>query len=256
MSHASHASALLFVLAAVATPGCAAHSDAGGEPDGEDVALDENTPAHAAGRFTKAGATIAFDLAAAGDVETIWITTSGGTPLIESKLRSDGSHATVVLGGRLVVEGAANGAQPTFRGDVSAQHDIDAMPEGPCVHALERALATAKVDPSLLPSHRTGSAGGVEPLVTSASYLPCGWSPMSRGQYTLCSTAWLGSTLLVVSNYGSGYDGITTWHNSMPGIGSYVAVGETFYEGWFWGSNYVVQNNGPYQVQLWKPTVQ
>jgi hypothetical protein len=221
--------------------------------ESRDLELTTKTPTSVAGRFTKEGATIAFQIDREGTAKHVRMATTAGAPLVDSMIRTDG-HTTHVLGDRLVVE-SVGGKPPTYTGDRAAEKALHELPESKCIENIESALAAAGVDAALLPSEREDGTG---PKLQSVGFGNCGaWIP-EYGSAT-CGTTFFGWTGIYVTNCnwddvwfnfnGEGGHVISGTHNPNGGCNGWDSTpvnangcASCNYGGWWWGANVNFQN--------------
>lgn len=250
--------ALLITLAStsLAPVGCSSAPPSEPAPASKgDLALDVATSAHVAGHLSSGAASIAFDITNEAGTKHIVIASARG-PLVESTIAPARTHRTLLLGGRLVVEGSSS-SPPTFTGDRGAAHDLEAMPEGELVSRLEASLADAGIGAALLPNLAPPEGEADQELrVDSWSDYPCG-SWVYPGQSVVCGTTFFGSTTIVMFNCSAPVGGAKTWANGSSGVDWFVPgdphpgqCGAVNISGWYWGSNVTMEDIGQTTLQL------
>ncbi len=228
--------------------------------DGQ-VELRESSATKLAGRFTKDGTTIGFDFEMRGDTMHVLVTSAAGAPLIDSAGHEGGGHTTRMLGGRLVVEGAA-AKLPEYTGDRAVERELHEMPEGAAINALEPALEQAQVNTHMLPTaYITGK------VPTAVGYGNCNtWVP--DGTYATCGSVFLGWTSIYVENcstYSAEYELTSALDGTAgaPAQGWYDMGGgsppwycpQNNHGGWWWGANITFRNSAHLSWSGWWPTI-
>jgi hypothetical protein len=107
--------------------------------DDGSLTIDESSSTVVSGRYTRAGATIAFSFLKEMRGKHIAIATADGRKLFDAIVRADATHETTLLDGRLIARGRI-GEEPAFEGDRGVLAEIDAMPEARAVGTLESML--------------------------------------------------------------------------------------------------------------------
>jgi hypothetical protein len=189
------------------------------------------------------------------------VTSSDGTPLIDSDVQQGGGHTTRMLGGRLVVKGVAE-ELPTYDGDRKVERELHEMPEGNVIGGLEPALAAARVNPNMLPTRYISAT-----TASAVGYGNCNtWVP--DGNYATCGSVFLGWTPIYVQNcstYSAEYELTSALDGTAgaPAQGWYDMGGGSppwycprdDHGGWWWGANITFRNSAHLQWNYYWPTV-
>lgn len=252
---------LVLALGCLEVLGCAAKSDdaeagsaASNDAASEALTIEQRTDASVSGRFRKGSASVTFTFSKDAEGKHVRVSTLAGAPMVESVIRGASVHTTRLLGGRLVIE-AAGKEPPTYTGDRAAEAALHDMPEATCLDGLERALAAANVDPSLLPLGAAPQPDGAAPREGAGShpdafygapyavFAPCNtWNP-PHGTQALCGSVFLGWTPLYEYNCSPYYalvvfDGLQEVIE--PARSGFCSVKD--HSGWWWGQNIVFVN--------------
>ena len=143
------------------------------------------------------------------------ITTADGSPLVDSIIEDDGTHDTLVLGGRMHVDGVAHAA-PTVTGDPTALAELDALQLGD----LEPLLVGSGIADNL---QFTKANVGARANATN-----CG-SWMYTNQTVTCGSVFFGYTSMLLENFDdypmmANFNGTATMLGGL-GYGSSSACG-------------------------------
>ena len=172
------------------------------------------------------------------------ITTADGSPLVDSIIEDDGTHDTLVLGGRMHVDGVAHAA-PTVTGDPTALAELDALQLGD----LEPLLVGSGIADNL---QFTKANVGARANATN-----CG-SWMYTNQTVTCGSVFFGYTSMLLENFDyypmmANFNGTATMLGGL-GYGSSSGPWYQDHGGWWWGA-YVSATNWGYCPAGWCASV-
>jgi hypothetical protein len=190
---------------------------------------------HVAGRFTKDGTVLAFELTHRDGVHEAELATAAGDPILTATYK-DGIERIVVLGGRAVVSGAVVSTEPKIEGDQAALEELHARAELALVAPLREALAAAGVPRDLFVAT---DAAKLKPNGAMGYYysIPC-------GQYNTFPTwSWWYSTWIEVHNHSWSANAIVEFRSLHNWEHQVVAPREALgFDRYYWGYSLKITN--------------
>ena len=176
-----------------------------------DLQLDVEGPSRVAGRFSRDGVVLAFDFARTGDEHVAELKTGDGRALVTSKL-AGGVETTRIYGGRLVMSGAPEAAEPTFDGDRAELAAVMVEPAMTLLSDLRKVLTARGVDRELHTPARTGALAPAKYFSGWDGY----WHLAPGEQHTFGTWAFWYPTYVNLRNWASRCTNVTLWHMGAP----------------------------------------